>query len=280
MTEPHPADRAPRTHRWLTSLTPDTLLERFRSRALRASLLSVGVDLLLVAIKGTLAWVTGSLALAADAYHSLTDMVVSLGVMAGMLISRAVPAPTSATAAVGRPRLESGLALLVALLILTLPIEILSEARVEQTQEIRHAWAGILGMLACIAIAYFASRFKLLIGQDEASPALVADGQHSRVDMFSSLAVLLSLLGQYIGIDLDALVAVIIAVLIGLTGVDLLLVACLGLSSVAKPCPRRAPNEPSAWPRRRPRRSNGVCAPPATRPSSRRPRAPIGWRPT
>jgi len=227
----------------------------FSERTVRASVVSVLTDLLLASIKGVLALVTGSLALAADALHTLTDMVVSLSVMAGILVRRALnrlrhpkdgavvtphdPGPEDASQdpleSTAEPRahgywIEATVTAFVALFILYIPFEILSEVRNQPAEAgIRHAWIGVIGVLACIVIAYFASRFKIHIGRDADSPALEADGHHSRVDAFATGAVLLSLMGQFIGIDLDGLVAVVIAVLIGITGIDLLLSALVSL---------------------------------------------------
>jgi modulator of FtsH protease HflK len=220
-----------------------------RERAIRASLISVSVDFTLVVIKAGLAVVTGSLALAADAYHSLTDMVVSISVLLGTVLSRAPAAghanaadlPPTPDAKSGNPRVEAAVAVFVAVLILLIPLEILSEVRTENAQPIQYAWVGILGMLACMAIAYFVARFKLLVGRDESAPALEADGHHSHVDIFTSLAVILSLMGQFIGIELDAIVAVIIAVIIGLTGLELLFSALVGLARGG------APRHTSTW---------------------------------
>ena len=212
-------------------------------RVIRASLISVIVDFTLVAIKAGLALVTGSLALAADAYHSLTDMVVSISVLLVTMLSRAPAAGHAKTAAakLGNPQIEAAVAVFVAVLILLIPFEILSEVRAENAQPIQYAWVGILGMLASMAIAYFVARFKLRVGRDESAPALEADGHHSHVDVFTSLAVILSLMGQFIGIELDAIVAVIIAVIIGLTGLELLFSALVGLAR------GDAPRHMSTW---------------------------------
>ena len=80
----------------------------------------------------------------------------------------------------------------------------------------------MVGITACVGIAYFISRFKLMVGRETDSPALVADGYHSRMDMFTSIAVLISIMGQWIGIGLERVVAVLIAVMIAVTGVNLL----------------------------------------------------------
>jgi cation diffusion facilitator family transporter len=52
------------------------------------ALYSIGVNILLASLKAGLAVASGSLALAADAVHSLVDVVASVVVLAGLLIAR------------------------------------------------------------------------------------------------------------------------------------------------------------------------------------------------
>ncbi|MBD3306509.1 cation diffusion facilitator family transporter, partial [candidate division KSB3 bacterium] len=54
------------------------------------------------------------------------------------------------------------------------------------------------------------------------SPSLVADGQHIRTDMLSTVVVLASLGGQYLGVSLDKPAAVIVAIFIAHAGWDIL----------------------------------------------------------
>jgi membrane protease subunit HflK len=70
-----------------------------------------------------------------------------------------------------------------------------------------------------------------MVGRETDSPALVADGYHSRMDMFTSIAVVLSLMGQWIGIKLDPMVAVLIAVIIAITGINLFISSFIGFFS-------------------------------------------------
>lgn len=194
----------------------------FADRRIRTSLIAILADSVLVVIKLLTAWVTGSAALLADAYHSITDFAVSLILLLG-LITRYFQEKTGNPQAIARAyRLESFLAVLVALLILYVPIEILQAIHNRPNEELQHIWVGIIGVLLCIAIAWFMSRLKTLVGRDTDSPALEADGYHSQLDVLSSIAVLLSLLGAMIGIYLDELVAVIIAVMVAVAGLELL----------------------------------------------------------
>jgi membrane protease subunit HflK len=221
-------------------------------RRIRTSIISIITDLILISIKGTLAFLTGSLAILADAYHSFSDLIVSCTVLTSILIrrhqERKLGGPASGstlpdsktiqgqTAEEGseqpHPRstqeefipgywIESLVAFFVSLLIFYTAYEIVSKVMASPPGQIRNIAFGVIGVTACVGIAYFISRFKIMVGRETDSPALVADGYHSRMDMFTSIAVLLSIMGQWVGIKLDPVVAVVIAVLIGITGLNL-----------------------------------------------------------
>ena len=210
-------------------------------RRVRTSLVSIGTDIFLTSLKGALAVVSGSLAILADAFHSFSDLVVSCTVLTGILLRRqrerkagepstgspssdtqTSQASTSSTeGAIPGYWIESLVALFVSLVILYTAYEVVSKVVVSPPDQIRNMWLAVVGITACVAIAYLISRFKIMVGRETDSPALVADGYHSRMDMFTSIAVVLSIMGQWIGIPLDRLVAVLIAVMIAITGVNL-----------------------------------------------------------
>ena len=203
---------------------------------------------------------TGSLALVADAYHSLSDFFVSIAVFCGILFrkwrERKYEAENGATddlpplkeddvnnddapeiskddktktAAPGYLA-EAIVAYLVSIAILYIPYEIITNLKSQNSYEIKNLWIGIVGVIFCICVTYFISRFKIIVGRETDSPGLKADGYHSRVDMFSSIAVLASLLGSSIGIQIDNLVAVIIAVLIAIVGLQLFISSIIGFA--------------------------------------------------
>jgi modulator of FtsH protease HflK len=236
-------------------------------RRIKTSLIGIATDILLIAVKGTLAAVTGSLAIAADAYHSFTDLIVSGVVLMGILFRKReerkaeladggeTPEVTAAittdaeteTATDSLPDqvsitdndpleneqksfgfwVENIVSIGVALMIILVSLDIFVKVNKGQPAEIQNTWLAVIGLAICIAIAYFISRLKVIVGREEDSPALVADGYHSRMDMFSSVAVMFSVMGGWIGINLDPIVAVIIAVIVGLTGIELFLSAVI-----------------------------------------------------
>ncbi len=235
---------------------------------IKASLVSIVADIVLIATKGTLAFLSGSASLLADAYHSLSDLFVSFAVLSGAASRTWVEKrakeknkpkqPGSETSdaqesdasdeektppaeeapepvAENKPEpaapgywIEAGIAYVVSLVILYLPYEIISTVSKQKVHDLKYSWIAIIGVVACIVIAYFISRYKMIVGRELDSPALVADGYHSRMDMFTSIAVLVSLVGQMIGIRLDALMAVIIAVMIAIIGLELFITSIIG----------------------------------------------------
>ena len=221
-------------------------------RTIRTSLISIGTDIVLISLKGTMAVITGSLPILADAYHSFSDLIVSCTVLTSILLRRRQedklsgpatdstspdaktiqepvvkkgpkqpePPSTLEDAAAGY-WIESLVAFFVSLVILYTAYEIVTKVMVSPPDQIRNMAVGVIGVTACVGIAYFISRFKIMVGRETGSPALVADGYHSRMDMFTSIAVLLSIMSRWIGIRLDAVVTVVIAVLIAITGINL-----------------------------------------------------------
>jgi len=193
-------------------------------RRIRTSLFSIAANILLVSILVTTSYLTGSLAILADAYHSFSDLIVSLTVLTSLLVRRRLERRNDHTDPVPGYWIESVVAFAVSLLILYTAYEVVTKVLSRPPDfQIRNLALGVVGVTVCIAITYFISRFKIMVGRETDSPALVADGYHSRMDMFSSIAVLLSIMGQWIGITLDSLVAVTIAVLIAITGLNLLI---------------------------------------------------------
>ena len=197
-------------------------------RRVRTSLVSIGTDIFLTSLKGILAVFTGSLAILADAYHSFSDLIVSCMVLTGILLRRRQERKAGNPAAKeGSEKaapgywIESLVAYFVSLVILYTAYEVVSKVIVGPVEPIRNIWIAVVGVTACVAIAYLISRFKIMVGRETDSPALVADGYHSRMDMFTSIAVVLSIMGQWIGIPLDRVVAVLIAVMIAITGINL-----------------------------------------------------------
>jgi membrane protease subunit HflK len=87
--------------------------------------------------------------------------------------------------------------------------------------EIKMLPIAILGTFISIIISYFLYRYEVYVGRAENSPSLVADGEHSRTDMYTSVAVLIGLIGHMMGFRLDPIAAIIVGFLVIIVGIEI-----------------------------------------------------------
>ncbi len=187
----------------------------------RAAIVSIVCNLLLVLIKLLAGYWTFSLALKVDALHSFSDVIVSTLVLGGVFFSRRFPKWVKTV--------ENSLALLISLLILFASLGIFVRVFQYPTQTLENIPVGILLVWVCILISYGLSVYQIRVARENESPSLEADGFHSRMDMFSSVAVLVCLLGNWIGMSLDSLASLAVAVLIFKLGIELFISSIQGL---------------------------------------------------
>lgn len=190
-------------------------------------LITVAVNLGLIGLKFLLANVSGSLSLRASAWHSFSDVVVSLIVLVGLLLAR-----RDRVAAQGVSRIEHGVSLIVAAFIFYVGFDIFREALAGEEPELQYVFWVALAAVLTIVLSYFMARYKTYVGRATGSPSLVADGYHSLMDMYSSIVVVAGLLGYAIGFrSLDKVAAVVVVVFIAFAGFEILRDALAGLSS-------------------------------------------------
>jgi cation diffusion facilitator family transporter len=176
----------------------------------KTALLSIATNLALVAIKVALALASGSLAIRADAIHSLSDIVSSVIILLGIKISQR----TSPAFPYGLYKLENLVALGSSLLILFAGYEICREVFSEPQRQLAAIPLALAGITLTILITWAFSRYELKKGRETGSPSLIADAGHIRTDMFSSLVILCSLIGDAIGLAIDRYAALIVVVFI------------------------------------------------------------------
>ena len=172
---------------------------------------SIGVNLILVAMKGLLGFLSGSVALIADAIHSSADVISSATVFAGIRISKR----KSRSFPYGLYKVENLVSLLSSVFIFIAGYEIVHTVFFKEplvkTQYLFHA---ICGVILTMVITFVFSAYELRQGKKLGSPSLQADAQHIRTDAFSSAVVLASLIGAWFGLNLDKIAALLVVVLI------------------------------------------------------------------
>ena len=172
----------------------------------KTALFSILTNLLLVAIKTGLAVATGSLAIRADAFHSVADIISSTIILLGIKISQR----SSAAFPYGLYKLENLVALGTSLLILLAGYGICEEVFGTSQTQVEEIPIALLGIGLTILITWSFSRYELKKGRETGSPSLIADARHIWSDMLSSLVILCSLVGNAIGYSIDRYAALIV----------------------------------------------------------------------
>jgi cation diffusion facilitator family transporter len=185
----------------------------------KVALLAIGVNLLLFGLKYLFGGLSGSIALQAEAFHSLSDVIASSTVFVGLIIARR----KTKSFPYGLYKVENLVSVVVALAIFYAGYEIAAEAVKGSASELQNIWITIASVVFAMAITYGFSRFEARVGAEIASPSLIADAKHIRVDMLANAVVLAGLISSFLGFNLDRIAAFIIVFFIAWAGSKILL---------------------------------------------------------
>lgn len=186
----------------------------------KVALLSCLVNGFLMIAKYLLGEASGSMALMADAVHSMADVVSSLSILGGILIADR----KTKTFPLGLYKVENLVSLVSSFFICFAAYEITAEAiHAGPTEAIKNPCLVIAGVVLMLIVAYLFSRYELKAGVKEGSPSLVADAKHIATDMFSFLVILVAILGTHLSLPLDRYAAMVVAVVVLYMGLSILI---------------------------------------------------------
>lgn len=157
---------------------------------------------------------TGSVALLADTIHNFGDAATAVPLWAAFRVSR-LPPNERFTYGYGRAEDFAGVCVILAILASAILAAYVSVDRLLHPHGVEYLYAvmaaSVIGFLGNEAVAVF----RIRVGKEIGSAALVADGYHARVDGLTSLAVLVGATGVALGYPLaDPLVGLLISVAI------------------------------------------------------------------
>jgi cation diffusion facilitator family transporter len=157
---------------------------------------------------------TNSVALLADTIHNVGDAATAIPLWIAFSLARRKPSPRYTY---GYGRFEDWAGVLVVLIIL-FSAAVAGYQAVERLlcpQPIDYLWAVIAASLIGFAGNELVAVFRIRIGKEIKSAALIADGYHARVDGLTSLGVLLGAIGVWLGFPLaDPIIGLLITVAI------------------------------------------------------------------
>ena len=164
----------------------------------------------LVGTKFMLSALTGSLALRADAVHTLVDVLASLALILGLKISER----RSESFPLGLYKVENLASIAISFLLFVTAYEILLEAMRGEVAPATYQGFVLFAVAAIIPLPYLFGNFQIRVGKETGSPSLIADGVQHKADVLTSSLVFLALIAQSFAIPLDRIAAAIIALVI------------------------------------------------------------------
>lgn len=179
--------------------------------AVKWSLIGLAATALLQSIVVLL---SGSIALLADTIHNVADAATAIPLWIAFSLARRKP---SRRFTYGYGRVEDVAGLMIVLIILFSAVVTGYESinRLLHPQSVEHLWAVALASIIGFAGNELVAIFRIRVGKQINSAALVADGYHARVDGLTSLGVLFSAVGVWLGYPLtDPIVGLVITLAI------------------------------------------------------------------
>lgn len=204
----------------------------------RYAWLSVAAALVTMALKGTAAWLTGSLGLLSDALESFVNLGAALIAVVSLKVAAREPDENHhygyTKAEYFSAAVEGALIVLAALAIVAVAVPRLIEPR-----PIARVDIGIVISLVAAAVNLGTALVLLRAGKRHDAIALEADGYHLLTDVWTSIGVVVGVVATVITgwLALDPLIAIAVAAHIAWTGAKVLRRSLLALMDRALPEP-------------------------------------------
>jgi cation diffusion facilitator family transporter len=165
--------------------------------SIKAGWVSIGVNVFLFGIKYWAGIVSGSVAIIADAWHTLSDSLSSIFLILGVSLARK---PADKDHPFGHGRNELITSILIGGLLAMVSYNFFIES-IERLQSKESASYGLIAIVVTIASILFKeglAQYSFYIGRKTSSQAVKADGWHHRSDAISSVAILVGIaLGRF-----------------------------------------------------------------------------------
>lgn len=175
---------------------------------------SILLNLFLFIVKAILGFITGSLALIADAFHTLSDLATSFVVLISFHI---IAKPSDEKHPFGHGRAEFISAIIMSTLLAITCFELLKQSieRIINPIDIQVSWWVISIVFVTVLFKEGLALYSMKLSKKINSDTLKADAWHHRLDAISSLLVVLAFIFSYYGFSyLDGPVGILITLII------------------------------------------------------------------
>lgn len=196
------------------------LSERYR-KAKVGVIIGIFGNLFLSLLKLAAGILGNSLAVIADSIHSLSDMLTSVVVWIGLRVGKK---PPDKDHPYGHGDAEPIAGLIVAITLGIIGFEFIRGSVMEilAGRVYTPGTIAIIVVVFSIVAKYWMTFFVMKIGKETRSPALIADAYHHKSDFYTSIAVLVGVVGARMGFSvLDPLAGIVVSLWIIKIGFDL-----------------------------------------------------------
>jgi len=163
---------------------------------------SIAVNFALFALKYWAGVVSGSVAIMADAWHTLSDSITSLVVLIGTAVARK---PADREHPFGHGRAEVIAALIIGILLAMVGFAFITDSveRLREHTAVRFGTFTVVVVAVSVVVKEGLAQFAFWVGKKSGSRSVRADGWHHRSDAISSAIILAGVLagGRFWWID-------------------------------------------------------------------------------
>jgi len=197
----------------------DHKIETANKRIRAVTNLSIEANVLLSELKVIVGLVAGSMALVADGFHSLSDMLTDFAVLLGVRLGSKAPDPEHPY---GHGRAETFAAALIALILILIGAATIYYAAIDIAKAHIAAPGAAVLIVAVISIIIkeLIYRFTKKVALESHSSVLYANAWHHRTDALSSVAVAIGFASLKLGFAYgDQIAAIAVGLMITLVGI-------------------------------------------------------------
>lgn len=175
--------------------------------------MSISANTVLFFLKLWVGLITGSVALTADAYHTLTDSISSGIVIFSGWLSRK-PADDDHPFGHGRSDLVCSVIIGVLLALIGFEFILKSVEQIQSGASVDYGWPAIIVTIVSIVVKELMAQFAFWTGRISDNPILKADGWHHRTDALSSAVILVGILCASFADWIDGALGILVSLMI------------------------------------------------------------------
>ena len=186
-----------------------------------AGIVGILSNLLLCVMKMMVGFISGSIAIVADAVNNLADASSSVITLSGFKLAAL---PEDEEHPYGHARIEYIAGMVVSLIIIVVGVELGKSSfdKILHPEPLEFSLSVVIVLLIAIAIKVWQAMFNISAGKKINSLTLVATGTDSRNDVIATSAVLISIIAGYVfDIQIDGYMGVLVALFIIWSGISL-----------------------------------------------------------